>query len=137
VRSELRMMDKRIESRLLRAEEITKNVMVVEEDKVYAVRSQFRDGKAHVVSLKPSIGRVRINGDLILEARNIHNISNCSYRHEEYAKRAKDLIFKLGTLKPNITNVYSCSCPDLKFSGLKTCKHIMAVQIIRGERITE
>jgi len=130
-------MNKAFRDRLLRAEEITKNVMVVGENKTYAVKSQFRDGKAHIVSLKPSIGRVRINGELLLESQMIKKISNCSYRQEEYLKRSKDLIFRLSNLNPEIKSVYSCTCEDFKFSGLGYCKHILAVKIVRGENIEE
>jgi len=130
-------MDQRVKDRLLRAEEITKNVMVVEESKTYAVKSQFRDGKAHIVTLMPSIGRIRINGEILLEAKEIAKISNCSYRNKEYLQRSKDLIFKLNNIKSEIKNVYSCTCEDLKYSGLKVCKHILAVKIVRGENIEE
>jgi hypothetical protein len=131
----MKRMDQRIKDRLLRAEEITKNVMVVEENKTYAIKSQFRDGKAHIVSLKPSIRRIRINGELILEAKEIAKISNCSYRHEEYTKKSKDLILKLSNIKSEIKNVYSCSCEDYKYNGLEICKHILAVKIVRNENI--
>jgi hypothetical protein len=133
-------MDKAFKDRLLRAEEITKNVMVVEEDKIYAVKSQFRDGKAHIVSIEEKLQNkdIAVPNELLLEAAYLMDLERNNSSAQENERRKYDLLMALWNLADEeLRNVYSCTCEDFKFSRLGYCKHILAVKIVRRENIEE
>jgi len=101
-------MEKVFRDRLLRAEEITKNVMVVEEDKVYAVKSQFRDGRAHIVSIEEKLQNkdIAVPNGFLLEAAYLMDSERNTSSAQENEKRKYDLLMALWNLADEELRMY-------------------------------
>ncbi len=117
--------------RYLKGIDMIDSVLEVSKD-VYAIPSQTRPGKAHIVNIVRKFEEVSILGDIIVEANEVMRISNCSKRYDEYVKRSKDLIHRLTLYEVQHSITYSCSCKDYRYNCAgkdKKCKHIIAVKL--------
>lgn len=121
-----------MDQRRIKAQQIKNSVMQVNEN-TFAVPSQFREGKAHIVKIEEKENKekmVIIENRFLIEADQILNtLTKSQYRSE----RVKDLLRSLSRRKNRSVKIYTCSCEDFKFNKLNTCKHILAVQMKREE----
>lgn len=119
-------MDMRILSRTSKAQQIKNSVMRVD-DNTFAVPSQTRTGKAHIVKCEMDLNKiVPIENKFLIEASYIlNNLSISQYR----SIRVKNLLIDLARRKEQFPEIYTCTCEDFKFNGLNTCKHIIAVEM--------
>lgn len=123
----------REENRMDRAKQIKDTVMVVSEN-TFCVPSQNRRGKAHIVKIEKEEEPVYIE-EILKEAKELHKISNCSQRFNEFVVKVKPLIYKLTQIE-NTTVKYTCTCEDFAFHGEElNCKHILAVKLNQKEVI--
>lgn len=117
-----------MDQRRIKAQQIKNSVMQVNEN-TFAVPSQFREGKAHIVKFEEIELPVYVDMPRIKELK---NIINCSQRHQEFVIKAKNLIIDICQIV-NTEKKYTCTCEDYAYNGLGYCKHILAVQMNKGE----
>ena len=115
-------------TRFDRARMMSSTVMQVENN-TFAVPSQTRNGKAHIVKFTPVECDIQVPNEFALEAEELLALSMSTRNQAEFMSRS--LMLMEGIVKRKFPMMKcECTCEDFRFRGVP-CKHMMAVEIAK------
>ena len=115
-------------TRFDRARMMSSTVMQVENN-TFAVPSQTRNGKAHIVKFTPVECDIQVPNEFALEAEELLALSMSTRNQAEFMSRSLMLMEEIAKRKFPMMKC-ECTCEDFRFRGVP-CKHIMAVEIAK------
>ena len=115
-------------TRFDRARMMSSTVMQVENN-TFAVPSQTRDGKAHIVKFTPVECDIQVPNEFALEAEELLALSMSTRNQAEFMSRSLMLMEEIAKRKFPMMKC-ECTCEDFRFRGVP-CKHMMAVEIAK------
>ena len=115
-------------TRFDRARMMSSTVMQVENN-TFAVPSQTRNGKAHIVKFTPVECDIQVPNEFALEAEELLALSMSTRNQAEFMSRSLMLMEEIAKRKFPMMKC-ECTCEDFRFRGVP-CKHMMAVEIAK------
>ena len=116
-------------TRFDRARMMSSTVMQVENN-TFAVPSQTRNGKAHIVKFTPVECDIQVPNEFALEAEELLALSMSTRNQAEFMSRSLMLMEEIAKRKFPMMKC-ECTCEDFRFRGVP-CKHMMAVEIAKN-----
>lgn len=105
------------------------NTVMQVENNTFAVPSQTRNGKAHIVKFTPVECDIQVPNEFVLEAQELLVLSLSTWDQAEFMSRS--LMLMEGIVKRKFPMMKcECTCEDFRFRGVP-CKHMMAVEIAK------
>lgn len=114
-----------------KAHQIKSTVLRVN-DNTFAIPSQTREKKAHIVTMKYKTTDVLIPNSLLIEARDIMSENNTSSATVN-ERRKHNLLMVLWNLAEEEIE-FTCTCEDHTYHPTEKCKHILAVELYLNEQ---
>jgi len=99
------------------------------ENNTFAVPSQSRNGKTHIVKYSPLSCDIQVPNEFALEAEELLALSMSTRNQAEFITRSLMLMEEMAKRKFPMMKC-ECTCEDYRFRGVP-CKHIMAVEIAK------
>ena len=115
-------------TRFDRARMMSSTVMQVENN-TFAVPSQTRNGKAHIIKFTPVECDIQVPNEFALEAEELLALSMSTRNQAEFMSRSLMLMEEIAKRKFPMMKC-ECTCEDFRFRGVP-CKHMMAVEIAK------
>ena len=115
-------------TRFDRARMMSSTVMQVENN-TFAVPSQTRNGKAHIVKFTPVECDIQVPNEFALEAEELLALSMSTRNQAEFMSRSLMLMEEIAKRKFPMMKC-ECACEDFRFRGVP-CKHMMAIEIAK------